>query len=232
MTSSLPIVSVIIPSYNSVYIAEAITSVLEQTYPNIETIVIDDGSTDHTLELISSFSGLKVLRNKNRGVSTARNEGLKVCKGEFISFLDSDDVWVRDKIKRQVAFLLDNIDFDLIYGRFLNYFQEGVVLPKGIDKEKFLNLKTGKLISLGTLMVRREVFHQAGYFDQSIRSGGDLDWFIKIRELGIKTFYDDRLVMRRRLHATNLSYESRVDKSNLIKIFKASIDRKRERGKL
>ncbi len=222
-----PLVSVIITVFNGIYLEEAVASIKNQTYPNIEIVIVDDGSTDDTPKIISELDGVKSIRTVNRGVAHARNRGLKLCNGEFISFIDSDDIWVEDKTEKQVEFLGCNGEFDLIYGRFLNYFQPGAEIPESIDKGKFTDIKNGKLISLGTLMVRNNVFEKSGNFDESLRSGEDLDWFIRIRELGIKIYFNDELVMKRRLHDSNLSYESIKGKSDLLKLLKASIDRKK-----
>ena len=105
MTSqaSKPLVSVIIPVYNSEpYIAQAIISVLRQTYNNIEIVIVDDGSTDRTGEVIRNFDDarIKYLYQNNHGVSHARNRGLEISRGEFIAFLDSDDRWVPKKLHR------------------------------------------------------------------------------------------------------------------------------------
>lgn len=227
MKNRVPLVSVIIPVYNSIYIREALNSVSEQTYTNIETIVIDDGSTDNSLQILSDFKNIRMVRTENKGVSAARNEGLRFCRGELITFLDSDDIWIGDKIEKQVDFLSENRDIEIIFGRFENFFQEGRVPPQGIDRSRFLNQTIGKMKHLGTMMTRKEVFSKVGDFDQTLRTGEDLDWFIRIKDSGIKDFYEDRVVLKRRLHDTNLSYKSLADKKNLLNLFKASIDRKR-----
>lgn len=103
-----PLVSVIIPLYNAErYIAECVTSVLEQTWPNIEVIIVDDGSTDDSLTVAKKFEGehIKVLSQKNKGASAARNKGLSEAKGNYIQFLDADDLISNDKINNQVLAL-------------------------------------------------------------------------------------------------------------------------------
>ena len=116
-----PLVSVIIPAFNSAqYLADAVESVFAQTYSAVECIVIDDGSTDHTNELLKELlkvhPGLKIARKKNGGLSSARNMGLRECTGDFVSFLDADDVLIPDKIERQVAFLNAHPDVGIVYG--------------------------------------------------------------------------------------------------------------------
>ena len=105
-------VSVVIPSYNRVdFLSRAINSVLKQSYPVDDIIVVDNGSTDQTLSLIKkNFTNIKVLKEKKRGVSFARNMGIKNCTNEWIAFLDSDDEWKKDKIEKQF-FLLEKSNF-------------------------------------------------------------------------------------------------------------------------
>jgi len=228
MKNKIPLVSVIIPAYNSIYIRETLYSVSKQTYPNIETIVVDDGSSDQTPEILKEFSNIVVVRQMNKGVSSARNAGLRICRGEFISFIDSDDIWIREKTKKQLAFLSDNKEYDMVFGRFVNYFEEGKDPPIGINREKFLDPDVGKMKHLGTLMARKKIISKVGTFDENLFTGEDLDWFIKIKESGIKSYFDDFIVMKRRLHDNNLSYNSISDKKHLIELFKASLDRKRK----
>jgi len=106
-TPSTPLVSVIIPAYNATaFLGETLDSVLAQTYPNLEIIVVDDGSTDDTPDLLGSYGDrIRVLRQANSGQATARNHGAREAHGELLAFLDSDDLWDPDKIARQVELL-------------------------------------------------------------------------------------------------------------------------------
>ena len=99
-----PLVSAIIPNYNySRYIGEAVESALNQTYKNIEVIVVDDGSCDDSLKVLSAYvDRIKVVSQKNAGVAMARNNGVEVSTGEYVAFLDADDVWLPDKVEKQV----------------------------------------------------------------------------------------------------------------------------------
>ncbi len=230
MGTFTPLVSVIIPVYNGRYITEALNSVISQTYKNIEIIVINDGSADNISEIISSFQTIIKISTENNGVASARNEGLKICRGDLVSFIDADDTWSDSKIRRQVDFLLKNREYDLIYGRFRNFFQEGSDPPPIVTREKFLDPDKGKLISLGTLMVRKDVFQKTGLFNVDLNTGEDLDWFIKMRESGTRIYFDDQEVMKRRLHSSNLSYINMSVKPDLLKVLKASLDRKRALG--
>lgn len=118
-----PLVSVIMPAYNArPYIAEAMQSVLSQDYPNIELIVVDDGSVDGSAECAKMFGDrVKVIRQANAGVAAARNKGLDEAKGELIAFLDADDVWLPGKISAQVEYLRQHPETAVVYGTFLRW---------------------------------------------------------------------------------------------------------------
>jgi len=136
---STELVSVIIPAYNSEkYISDTIDSVLNQTYKNLEIIVVDDGSTDNTekvvKEKLSNFSNFKFLKQCNLGSAEARNLGIRNSNGNYIAFLDADDLWLPQKIEKQIKFFLNNPDYGLVFTR------RKIITPYGKiieDKKKF-----------------------------------------------------------------------------------------------
>jgi glycosyltransferase involved in cell wall biosynthesis len=105
-----PIVSIVIPTYNRAWtLSQAIDSVLNQAYCNRELIVVDDGSTDHTKALLATYGEkIKIILQENRGVSAARNRGIEMASGEYIALLDSDDIWLPEKIESQIQFFKEN----------------------------------------------------------------------------------------------------------------------------
>lgn len=228
MSDPQPLVSVIIPVFNCRYISDALHSVMKQTYPFMEIIVVDDGSTDDTPEILARHEHIMRLRTENRGVAAARNQGLKACHGDLLSFLDADDLWSREKTANQVAFLAKHPDVDAVYGRFRNFFEEGADLPAWIDREKFLAPATGTLISPGTIMVRKRVLPMIGWFNETLKIGEDLDWFARFGNRRIRVFFDDHTVMRRRLHGGNISFSRDRGSRDLLKVFKAAIDRNKD----
>ena len=110
-----PLVSIIIPVYNcDKYIAESIESVLNQTYHPIQTIVVDDGSVDSTAEIVQAYKEVTYIFQENQGHGAAKNSGIAASSGEFIGFNDADDIFVRDKVHRQVQLLMDNPDYGYV----------------------------------------------------------------------------------------------------------------------
>jgi len=181
-----PLVSAIIPTYNRAWaLKDAIDSVLLQDYPNIELVIVDDGSTDHTRELLGAYKNeIIVLRQENSGVSAARNFGIKKSKGEFIAFLDSDDLWDKRKISCQVAFFNHHPDA-LICQTEEIWIRNGKRVnpkvkhkkPSGRIFDPSLNLC---LVSPSAVMMRKELFDMKGYFNEDFTVCEDYDLWLRV----------------------------------------------------
>lgn len=192
-----PLVSIILPNYNNArYVAEAIESVLKQTYTNWELIVIDDGSSDNSVEIIQKViyrdERIKLIINPvNKGVSASRNEGLKTCKGDFVCFLDSDDIFLPNKLTDQVEYLLQNNTIGLVYSNQLVGDEKLSIIGKSeyfmpsMAIKEFMSIRN--LFSTLCVMIRRELIKQVGYFDIKLIGGEDWDYWIRCSEK--TTFY-------------------------------------------
>ena len=210
-------VSVIIPVYNRVdYIRRTIESVLEQDYPAIELIVIDDGSNDGSYELVAEmardrgFVHLTHPDRTNRGQSASINLGLETCRGDYIAILDSDDLFLPGKITKQVAFLDEHPEVGLVYGKGQAVDGEGRFLYEMLDDDHVeTNDPNAMLLDCYFLLpqnslVRREVYDRVGGFDESLRSGQDHDMLIRMAE--VTTFaFQPELVFQYRRHADSIS---------------------------
>ena len=189
--SSEPLVSVIIPSYNRENsIIRSVDSVLKQTYQNIELIVVDDGSTDSTVNLLNEIkdSRLRVLELKsNAGASAARNAGIKIAKGSYIAFHDSDDVWVLDKLKTQLD-LIEGTgpDVGMVYSAYDVIYEDGkkITIPSKTS-EKLSGDLSGLLskynvVGTPTMLVKSEVFKNVGMFDEKLIQLEDWDFALRV----------------------------------------------------
>ena len=164
-------VSVIIPTYNRrVRLEKAVESVLGQTYPDFELIVVDDGSEDSTRDLISRYgSRISYLPQENRGVSAARNRGIAAARGELIAFLDSDDWWDKDKLKLQVKALEEDPSYLISHTEEIWYRRGKRLNPRKIHQKSGGGLFARSLplcvVSISTVIARRELFEEVGGFD-------------------------------------------------------------------
>lgn len=207
-------VSVIIPTYNrGDYICEALDSVFAQTFQDFEVIVVDDGSTDGTRQKIKRYMPrIKYIYQENAGVSAARNKGIAVSKGRYLAFLDSDDLWVRDKLKLQVEFMDSNPGFGMVCCDICMLKRDQIVYPSAFQKKRFMasgyifgNLIRENFISTPTVMVRREVFNNIGMFDELLPVAEDYDMWLRIaREYLIGVM--DTCLVRCRMHDANISW--------------------------
>ncbi len=186
----MPKVSVIIPAYNSMrFLPKTIESVWEQTFSDYEIIVINDGSSDKIEEWIATIDDpkLKLISQKNQGVSVARNTGIKHSKGEYIAFLDADDLWHPTKLEKQVYVLDQNTDVGLVYA-WVNYVDEngnigGKISKNYAEGEVWEKLIEGDLIKCGSVpMVRHNCFKTVGLFDTKINYAQGWEMWLRIAE--------------------------------------------------
>jgi len=211
----MPKVSVIIPTYNRLsMLQEAVDSVLAQNFEDVELIVVDDGSTDGTGEAIGGYGGrVKLLRlSENRGVSVARNRGIAQAKGKYLAFLDSDDLWVKGKLKIQVEFLDSNPQYPLCYTDEIWIRRGKRVNPKlkhakysGWIFEKCLPLCT---ISPSSACMRKTLFAKVGLFDEALPVCEDYDLWLRITARFPVFLIPRKLIIKRGGHSDQLSQRS------------------------
>ncbi len=213
-----PLVSVIIPTYNRGWILkETIDSVLAQDFTDFELIVVDDGSTDNTQSILSSYKeDIVVLRQDNKGVSSARNRGIVSASGQFIAFLDSDDLWLSQKLSVQVDFFNTNPDA-LICQTEEKWIRNGIrVNPKKRHKKLSGDIFEHSLylclVSPSAVMIRRSLFEKAGMFDETLPACEDYDMWLRISCRYPVYLIDTPLIIKRGGHADQLSRSSGLDR--------------------
>jgi len=213
-----PQVSVIIPTYNRGWILkEAIDSVLTQDYKNFELIVVDDGSTDNTSEILASYGNdIRVLFQENKGVSAARNRGVAEASGQFIAFLDSDDLWLPQKLSTQLEFFNQTPDALICQTEEVWIRNRRRVNPKkrhkkpsGMIFEPSLELC---LVSPSAVMIRRVLFDRVGGFDETLRACEDYDLWLRISCRFPVHLIDTPLIVKRGGHNDQLSSMVGLDK--------------------
>lgn len=216
----LPLVSVTIPVYNGArYLGEALDSVFNQSYPSLEVIVVNDGSTDQTAKIACGYPGVHYLYQTNQGVSAARNLAIDVAKGEFIAFLDADDIWKPEKIARQTNFMLNNPDILITGTKAVNFLEPDTLLPDWLEKRT--DWKEVNHIIPSTLVVHSSVFSLIGGFSTEFLSNEDTEWLWRAKKAEINMHHLDEVLALRRYHGANLSWKnSNSGKSGLFRIIR------------
>lgn len=197
MSCSNPMVTVVLPAYNArEHIAQAIHSILAQDYSSLEVIVVDDGSLDDTAELVrQKFPMVRLYEKENGGAASARNFGLRNATGEYIAFLDADDVWLPGKLHAQIRYMESNSDCRLLCGKFSfwladedGFFPEpSTLFPEvGVAKVEvgcsgwvYHKLLLSNFVWTSTVIMRHELIEEIGYFDESLRLGQDYDYWLR-----------------------------------------------------
>ncbi|MEH2009604.1 glycosyltransferase family 2 protein [Nostoc sp.] len=225
MTSDFPLISVIIPVYNrDRYIAEAIESVLAQTYPAIELIVVDDGSSDRSAEIAKRYPIIYHYQS-NRRIGSARNAGIALSNGEFLAFLDSDDIWVADKLLKQIAAFEADPNLEAVFGYAQQFYS-----PE-LDKTFRQRIRCPEeaiAAHLSTsMLIKRDSFLRIGLFDVKLKTTIDISWYISAIEHQLRQVTLPDVVYRRRLHETNNGSIERQHANERLHLLKAKLDRQR-----
>lgn len=198
----MPRVSVIIPAYNCArYIKETIESVRAQTFRDYEVIVIDDGSSDNTKDILLDYiaSGAIVYHYQdNRGAAAARNAGIRRAQGEYIAFLDAGDIWLPEKLAAQIDFFNHSeAAMQYSYARFSDMRSKGVIKPVYAAVTFFDMLNAPPQVPVSTVMARRKCFDVAGFFDENLKIYEDHDLWLRISRHFEIAFIDQTLAFHR-----------------------------------
>ncbi|WP_347273679.1 glycosyltransferase [Candidatus Kuenenia sp.] len=189
MANKKPLVSIVMPTYNcAAYLPESIESILAQTYDTYEVVVIDDGSADNTKLVLEPY--MEKIRyidlGRNEGLPTARNLGIQSAKGEYVAFLDADDIWMPEKLEMSIDQFMKNPDAGMVYSKHINIdsksqFMEGKImrrLPSGnIFTQLFFEQN---FIICSSVVVRKEVFNKTALFDSELVNCQDWDMWLRI----------------------------------------------------
>ena len=225
------LVSCIIPVYNGErYLPETLDSVFGQTHQELDVIVADDGSTDRSREVATNYPRPVVcISQENAGHAAARNLALGIARGEFIAFVDADDLWLPSKLAMQLQWLAERPHVAAVFTHLQNFWSPDVDPAQRTGGEDALAPVPG--YSSVTMLARRSMFDQVGLFDPSLKHGNDRDWFCRAAEQGLVMEMMPGVLVRRRLHATNRSAShASGSRSEYLRILKASLDRRRKAG--
>ncbi len=225
-TTSFPLVSVVIPAFNaSSYIEETLSSVFKQEYPNLEVIVVDDGSEDETASIVKQFD-ITYFYQKHQGVSSAMNAGFNAAKGEFIASVDSDDLWLPKKISLQIELFESDPDLDIAF-----CYIEQFLCPKIKESENKFHIPESSKILAGyssiAMLIKKRSFFSVGLFNETYQFGDFIEWYGRARDFGLKqTIHKDILALRR-IHKSNMGSDQLAAKQSYMKIIKERLHRQR-----
>lgn len=216
-TERRPLVSVVIATYNmGQYLREAIRSVLNQSVQDVEVIVVDDGSTDATADVMREFSSdtrVSYIYQENAGQTVAKNNGLSRCRGDFIGFCDGDDAWLPGRLDLQLAAFAQDAEVGVVYGALEQMDQNGVTLHPPEERTQHEGRLSGwitgplfadNFVPFGTALVRRECFETLGCFDEELRMGIDWDLWLRF-SMRYKFAYLRQPILRYRVWSGQMS---------------------------
>jgi len=232
-TDQAPTISIIVPAYNSAeFIAECLDSIFDQTLAGFEVIIVNDGSPDSVeLErvLVPYRERIVYLRQENRGLSGARNTGIRRARGEYLAFLDSDDCWPGEYLSAQMKLFQDDPTLDLVYADATLFgsgpvprktFMQTSAPPTTLDG---LLSEGGQILPSGTVVKKRAIV-EGGFFDETLRRCEDLDMWLRLAERGAKIAFQGKVLFRRRVHGSALTSAEDKMVSSFIRVL-TKVDR-------
>jgi len=239
---SEPLVSVILPTYNRAdWLSKSIRSAISQTFSNWELIVWDDGSADHTKEVVQSFQDdrIQYFFDMNRGQSYALNQSIKLCRGQFIAFLDDDDEWLPEKLEIQLNVMMEDPNIEVLFTDFYNLnletkqeglgFQQCERALKLLDTEPLTDgvyritrgipesLLISNFIAFDTAVIRKSVLQKADGFNEQLRNALDFEFWWRLGLAGVQFAYTERALLRRIKPMGSLSSPGIATYQNILK---------------
>jgi len=229
MSESPELVTAVVPVYNGErYLHEAIDSILAQDYEAMDVLVIDDGSSDGSADIARSYGErIRYHFQPNGGLSAAQNAGVAEARGKYIAYLDCDDLWAPKKISLQMNVLCPQPEVDMVFCHVEQFYCPQTARERGVDVPVAPAVMPGYATS--SMLARISVFERAGLFLSEFRIGEFLDWYARASDAGLASVMLDDVLLRRRIHADNMGVRDRDKRGDYLRVFKASLDRRRQK---
>lgn len=221
------LVSIVIPAYNGErYVAAALDSVLAQRYRPLEILVVDDGSTDSTQQIARGYAReVRLIEIEHQGHPLARNTGIRAAAGEFIAFLDHDDLWSPEKLDLQFACFERNPELDLVFGHVVNFLSPELTAEERARLAVPLRPLPGLL--QGAMLARRRSFDRVGFFSEEHEVGDFIDWYGRAMLARMNVEMLSETVLQRRIHSTNFQRVNHHRQHEYLYVVKALLARRR-----
>ena len=213
-----PLISVIVVTYNRAhFLKDALDSIQRQTFRDYEIILVDDGSTDNTKEIAEKYEEIRYIYQEHGGISKARNTGVKAARGQWIAFLDSDDLWKEEKLQKQVDYITVHPDCRIVYTRCSNF--TDIPEDKLEERQKIL-LQTNIKWCLPSALIDAKLFDEIGMFDEKMPYSEDTDWIFRLKFYKVSMDHClDEILYLRRVHGSNISNaRAEIDSSDVRKL--------------
>jgi glycosyltransferase involved in cell wall biosynthesis len=224
-------ISTIIPAYNADrYVGATLNSVLSQTLPPDEVIVVDDGSTDGTLDVLRHYATqIRIIQLEHSGAARALNAAVAAATGDALAFIDADDLWLPEKLRIQAAAFSADEKLEAIFGMVQQFASPDLDPADAPRYAVSADLVPG--ISKNTLLIRRNAFDRIGYFNEEYGASDFVDWYARANVLGLRSRVLPELVAMRRHHPENMGRRLRSEqRSETLQILKRSLDMRRRRS--
>lgn len=226
--ANAPVVSVLVTAFNAEnYLAEAIDSALGQTYPHVEVVVVDDGSTDGTFDVIRRYSQVRAHHQDRGGIGAARNTAVGMATGDFLTFLDADDRFPPDKLEVQLRAFDADPTLDAVYGHVREFVSPDLTPEQRARIRPAVDYHESHLS--GVMLIRRAAFDRVGRWQVGLRVGTGVEWYTRSLEAGLHTTVLPDVLLERRLHLSNNGLQEADHRLQYASIVKAALDRRRGR---
>ncbi len=223
-TNTMQISVIVVVRNGERFLAEALSTIATQQRKPDEVLVVDGGSTDQSVAIAQRFAWVRVIAQSGSGLAGARNQGVQAASGALIAFLDADDRWERTKLAQQAAYLAAHPACGVVTGHLIRFAQAGCPLPAQYQ-QGWLDQPV-PAYTPGGLLVRRQLFEHAGYFDPSFTMGCDSDWLARLQDHGYPPVILPQVVLHKRIHSDNLSNNLAIARRELLTLTRRSLVRR------
>lgn len=222
-----PLVSIIMVVKNGErFIRQALESILAQSYRPFEIILVDGKSQDKTIEIATEFSQIRILQQPGIGVSDGYNTGIRTANADFVAFLSHDDLWTPSKLTLQMNYLIEHPEIMFTNCLTTFFLEPGAEIPEGFRRHLLVGEHPAMIME--NLVARKTVFDQVGYFNNSLRTAEDVDWYSRATDLKIPSFMLHQALLLKRIHDRNISMDVDKNNKNLLHALRSSVERKKK----